>query len=56
MTKLEEKIILDEVKKYILNKLKNINQSQPYAETLYYYTQSLMNIEKIKNVDGNQND
>lgn len=54
MTKDLKAIILKEAEEYIYKKLEDIDEKELYAETLYYYTQSLLNIKNVK--EGLKND
>lgn len=48
MNKYEKEQILKEYEEYIYKQMQNANKNSPYAETVYYYTQALVNIQKIK--------
>ena len=48
MNKYEKEQILKEYEEYIYKQMQNANKERPYAETVYYYTKALANIQKIK--------
>ena len=48
MSKYEKEQILEEYEEYIYKQMQNANKNRPYAETMYYCTQALINIQKIK--------
>ena len=48
MNKYEKETILDAVEEYIFNLLKYIERREPSSETIFNLTQSLLNINKIK--------